>query len=157
MPNEVDYIEVIMDSLVGPSLEWGGGFYRLSDTAKSLCVQGQLVPVERDPEVYRKNGIELDDPDRIESHEVLRLLYPHFKELFHSPEAILRERLKVHVPLLLRLYGWQHPRIMEGELPSQSPSLMAIADMLAHGRWYDFVDPGTDNVHWRNWPAGGSL
>jgi hypothetical protein len=156
-PKEVDYIEVTADGPERPSLEWGGGFYSLSDAAKSLSVQGQLVPVQHDHEVYKKHGIELDDPDRIESHEVLRLLYPHFKELFYAPEETLRGRLEVHVPLVLRLYGWQHPRIMDGERPSQSPSLVAIAEMLEHGRWYDFVDPGVDNVDWRNWPAGGSL
>jgi hypothetical protein len=156
VPHEVDFLEPTSDGPEGPTFDWDG-LQLLSKAAKSICVHGQDLPVEHNLATYRKNGIRLSERPHIESHELLRLLYPRFKEVFHAPEKTLRARLAVNLPLVLRLYGWQHPRIMAGELPSQSPSIVAIAAMLKSGRVFSFFDPGVDNVHWSNWPDGGSL
>jgi hypothetical protein len=158
VPHQVDYHRPTEDGAEGHTfVEEDNGAIYVSSTAQTIRVRGQLVPVDSDPAVYERHQIPLNDHPRIEPHDLMRLLYPEFREVVYLPDETLRRRLSADVPLVHRAYRWQHPRAQQGELPSQSPSLVAIAQMLVSGRVFDFHDPGVDNIDWRNWPEGGSL
>jgi hypothetical protein len=94
---------------------------------------------------------------RLRTWHLLRGLVPEHRELLLATEAERRRGVPADLPLLLKLDDWEHPRLLEGELPSGSDSFKQIARVIAKRdpRLYEVSDEG--NVHWRNWPNSGSL
>jgi hypothetical protein len=129
----------------------------LSPSARSFRFRGMLFGVSHDLKAYENAGVILQDPPRIEAFEVMRLSSVMYPGVFYATEEQVRSRICSDIPLVLRLYGWQHPDLGAGETMSQSPSIRAVAGFMEAGGTGPFIDPGIDNVHWKNWPAGGNL
>jgi hypothetical protein len=129
----------------------------LSPDARTFRFRGSLFAVSHDPKAYADCGINLQDSSRIEAYELMRLSACRYPNTLHASEDEVRSRLSVDIPMVLRLYGWQHPNFAIGETMSQSPSIRAVAEFLEAGATGPFTDPGVDNIHWNNWPAGGNL
>lgn len=87
---------------------------------------------------------------------VIRGLVPDYRDLLLATESERRRGLPADLPLLLQLDDWEHPRLLEGELPSGSESFRQIARVIA-ARDPSFYKGAEGNVHWRNWPNAGSL
>ena len=94
----------------------------------------------------------------LKSWHVLRALVPEHRELLLATESERRRGVPADLPLLLQLDDWDHPRLMEGELPRSSVAFKQIAQALAAAdpSKYD-PDLVDGNVHWSNWPDSGSL
>jgi hypothetical protein len=94
----------------------------------------------------------------LDSWHVLRALVPEHRELLLATEDERRRGVPGDLPLLLQLDDWDHPRLMEGELPRSSDAFKQIARVLAAAdpSLYD-ADCVEGNVHWSNWPNSGSL
>ena len=90
--------------------------------------------------------------------ELARGLVPEHRGLLLATEAERREGVASEFRRLLLLDDWDHPRLMEGERPSDCASFRMIAEVLASSD-PSIYDAGkvTANTHWRNWPESGSL
>lgn len=88
---------------------------------------------------------------------LMRGLVPEHRELLLATEEERGRGVPGDLRLLVRVDEWDHPRLMEAELPSGCESFKLIAKVLASG------DPGLyrpteePNTHWSNWPISGSL
>jgi len=88
---------------------------------------------------------------------LVRGLVPEYREMLLASEAERREGVPVDLPMLLQLDDWDHPRLLEGELPSGSESFKQIARALAAGDAKEYRAEVEGNVHWKNWPNSGNL
>jgi len=89
---------------------------------------------------------------------LMRGLVPEHRELLLATEAERRRGIAPRLELLMQADNWDHPHLLEGELPSSSDAFKHVAEVLAERNpklWTFGEDEG--NVHWRNWPHSGSL
>jgi hypothetical protein len=123
--------------------------------------QREHLPPEVAEEAIRQ--IEADLRPRVGKFEVntwdlLRGMVPQYRELLLATEEERRRGIPRDLPLLLQIDNWDHPRLMEGELPSGSDAFKQIAKVLAtrdKAFWKFEAEDG--NTHWRNWPLSGSI
>jgi hypothetical protein len=125
--------------------------------AQSLLVRGRPLRIPRDPEVYRRKGIALEDPSRLQPFQLMRALVPEHRESFLATEEELRERVPADLPLILRLEEWHHPDVARRELPSQSSTFQMLAEVLRTNSRQPYRPIKPSNTHWSNWPEGGTL
>jgi hypothetical protein len=124
--------------------------------ATTVLVRGREIAIPA-RDAFEREGIQLEEPDRIHTFEVCRYLAAVDRDgVLATPE----ER-RTHVPReleeILVLDDWHHPDTVTGEVASQTGSFRSIARVLATGETaaYDASEPA--NTHWSNWPDGGSL
>jgi hypothetical protein len=86
-----------------------------------------------------------------------RGLVPEHRDLLLASDAERRLGIPAGLTKLLEVDEWDHPRLMEGELPSWCESFRLIAEALAKGDpdLYRPTEPA--NTHWSNWPLSGNL
>lgn len=129
----------------------------INPLAKDLEIRGNLIPIPRDPGIYSKNGIALEDPPSIRAFELLRLLSVTHRELLLATEAELKERRNGDIPLFIRLDEWYHPDTSGDEKPSQNETFMLIAEAIDKLDRSIYRPTKLPNTHWSNWPGGGTL
>jgi hypothetical protein len=88
---------------------------------------------------------------------LLRGLVPEYREPLLSTDAERRRGLPKGLPQLVQLNDWDHPRLLDGELPSGSKSFRGVASVLAGADPRTVEWPAQGNVHWSHWPDSGSL
>jgi hypothetical protein len=120
--------------------------------AKSIRVRAKelKLPPKR---LYASYGVELFSLPKIERHELARCLVAAHPGCFfaNSQEIKASTGLSLGRPIL-RLKEWRHPKILDGELPSQTETFQMLSDVLVSGdtrRWQPKEEP---NTHWTNWP-----
>ena len=86
----------------------------------------------------------------------VRGLVPEHRDALLATEEERRRGVPADLPKLIQLDDWHHPRVAEGEQPSDSPSFVALAEAIATGDAARYRVEG-GNVHWRHWPFSGSL
>jgi hypothetical protein len=89
---------------------------------------------------------------------LVRGMVPEHRELLLATEHERRHGISSDLPLLLQTSQWDHPKLMDGELPSGRESFQKIAGVLARSEvslWNFDAEAG--NVHWSNWRLSGSL
>lgn len=129
----------------------------LRPDANFIYVRDQMVAIETGIPSYENAGITLFRPPEIEPHDVCRLLKKRIPTIFDATDAELRKCLVADLPLVVRLSDWQHPLILDGELPSNSPSFRSIAKLLERKSSLEYQEVGCPNTDWRNWPQQGTL
>lgn len=87
---------------------------------------------------------------------LVRGLVPEHREGLMATEAERRRGVPADLPMLIQLDDWEHPRLMDNELPRGSESFKQLARVIAEN------DPtlyrvSEGNVHWSNWPNSGDL
>jgi hypothetical protein len=90
--------------------------------------------------------------------DLVRGMVPEHRELLLATEAERRRGIPKDIPLILQIDEWDHPRLLEGEIPSGSIAFKQVAKVLStqdRSLWKFEAEEG--NVHWRNWPQSGSL
>jgi hypothetical protein len=95
---------------------------------------------------------------KLRTWHLVRGLVPEYRELLLATEEERRRGIPQDLPLVLRLDDWEHPRLLEGEMPSQSASFRRIARVLEKRDptlWE--LKQGEGNVHWKHWPNSGNL
>ena len=88
---------------------------------------------------------------------LMRGLVPEYRDLLLSTEVEQRKGVPKDLRLFARIDEWNHPRLLNGELPSHFDSFRQLARAMAAGnpKLYQPTEPG--NVHWSNWPHSGCL
>jgi hypothetical protein len=129
---------------------------RIADGATTVIVRGEVVKLPS-LEEYDQNGVELEDPPRIHVFELCRFLAEVEREHVLSTSEERRISLLPEMPQVLQLEEWNHPNLVEGELPSQSETFQQLAQVLVTGNRDTYRPSQPPNTHWKNWPEGGSL
>jgi hypothetical protein len=95
---------------------------------------------------------------KLRSWHLVRGMVPEYRELLLATDAERRRGIPKDLPLLLQVDNWDHPRLLDGELPSSCTSIKQIAKVLAqHDRALWTFEEEEGNVHWSNWPQSGSM
>jgi hypothetical protein len=119
------------------------------------------LPPEEAEQIIRRYETELRPlVGKFELHtwDLLRGMVPEYRETLLATEAERRRGIPRDLPLVLQIDHWDHPRLLEGELPSASVAFKQLAKVLAtRDRAFWKFDAEEGNVHWRNWPLSGSL
>ena len=124
-----------------------------------LRVRQQAISYDVTPKALGNIGIGADEMDGGSASitELVRSLVPEHRNLLFATEEELNQRLQVDVPLILRLNEWNHPNVVEDELPSRSETFQLIADILVSGDPMLYKPTLPPNTHWRNWLESGTL
>lgn len=124
-----------------------------------LRVREQAISYDVASEALERIGIGEDEMDGgpISITELVRSLVPEHRDLLLATEEELNQRLQTDVPLILRLNEWNHPNVVEDELPSRSETFQMVADVLVSGDPTLYKPILPPNTHWRNWLESGTL
>ena len=125
--------------------------------AADLRIRGQSVEVPRQPEHYLQRDVFLESPPDLQGFELLRGLLPEHRELLLATDEEIQALLPPDLPRLLRLDEWNHPDVSEGDLPSESSTFQALAEVLETGDATLYKPRNKPNTHWSRWPEGGIL
>ncbi len=128
----------------------------VAEGATEVVLRGRRVAIGS-PSTFAEHGIELEEPPRIMTHELCRLLAAlHRDDVLATPT----ER-RVSVPPELReilvLEAWHHPDVVNDERPSQTEAFEQLARVLSTGDLGAYGPSAPANTHWVHWPDGGSL
>ena len=93
----------------------------------------------------------------LDTWHLARGLVPEHRDLLLATEAERRKGVPSGLPLLLQVDEWDHPRLMEQELPSSCESFKMLARVLAKRDPGEYRPTEPPNTHWSNWPQSGSL
>lgn len=132
-------------------------YFYLNPDCSTFMLRGQVLPLYQDRELYRNSGIEIEDPERINAFEFLRLLDALHHGMLVATEQEIRERIPPYLPKILELHNWYHPDVVNGELPGKNETFVQIARVLETGDIGNYKPTHEPNTNWKNWPEGGTL
>lgn len=113
--------------------------------ASGVIVRGTTLRIP----VVVSHGTELWD--------LLRLIVPSDRERFLATEDELRARVPADLPLMLTLDEWNHPDVVNGQMPSRTEAFQQLAEVLVTRDTTRYAPSLEPNTHWTNWPEGGAL
>lgn len=128
----------------------------LARDASEITVRDRFVKLPALKE-YGRHGIELMQTPQVQIFELCRFLADVERERVLASPKERRVSLPPDMKQVLQLEEWNHPDVVNNDLPSQSEAFQQLAEVLVQG------DPGlyrptrSPNTHWRNWPEGGTL
>lgn len=132
-------------------------YFYLNPKCTAFTLRGQTLPLYQDRELYKNYGIEIEDSERINAFEFLRLLDALHHDKLVATENEIKDRIPNDLTKFIELRDWFHPDVVNKELPSKSETFIQIAKVLETGN-ADFYKPTNDpNTSWKNWPDGGTL
>lgn len=131
-------------------------FY-LNPDCTTFTLRDQILPLYHNRQLYKDSGIEIEDAQRINAFEFLRLLDALHHDKLVATENEILERIPTFLPKIIELHNWFHPDVVNDELPSNNETFIQIAKVLETGN-IDYYKPTHEpNTHWKNWPDGGTL
>lgn len=155
MRNE-NFLSLTADSPDCETFDTEESFY-LNPNASTFILRNEVRPVIHDRDKYFSNNIILEDEERINAFEFLRMLDNLYHDKLVATEKEVRDRIPNDIPKILELHEWYHPDVANAELPSENETFRQIAKVLETGI-SDFYKPThKPNTHWKNWPDGGTL
>jgi hypothetical protein len=107
--------------------------------------------------VFEKQADEYRGRTHFMGHHLLRGLLSEHRESLLASDEERRSGLSPGLPQFLQLNEWQHPDILNRELPSETESFVLLAESMAAGDTALYRPTIPPNTHWANWPEGGSL
>ena len=129
----------------------------LNPETKTMILRDKEIPINHNREFYLKQGIELEENDKILVWEFLRGLTPEYHPEFEATEREIRERIPKNLPMIMELKQWNHPDCADSEIPSKNETFKQIAKVLETGQNKFYRPTKQPNNHWKNWPDGGTL
>lgn len=108
-------------------------------------------------EAFSRHGIELEDPERIGVFELCRLLAAVARDRVLATDVEQRVSVPPELVKILQLEEWEHPDLVNDELPSQRRSFQQLARVLETGDVGLYRPRAKPNTQWQNWPDGGRL
>jgi hypothetical protein len=126
------------------------------DPGLVLHVRDREVPLP-DRSDYRKQEIELSEPERILVFELCRYVAAIARESVLATHDERRVSILPEMQQLIVLDEWHHPDLVDHERPSQVETFQQLALVLATGDTRHYQPTTPPNTHWQNWPDGGSL
>jgi hypothetical protein len=132
-------------------------YFYLNPDCATFTLRDQIIPLYQDRELYKDSGIEIEDSERINAFEFLRLLDALHHDQLVATENEIKERIPNGLTKIIELRNWFHPDVVNDELPSKNETFIQIAKVLETGN-IDFYKPTHEpNTSWKNWPDGGTL
>lgn len=128
----------------------------IAEGAKAVMLRGNVATLPA-LEEYSHHEIELEDPSRVHVFALCRFLAAVEREQVLSNSEERRISLLPEMQQILLLEEWNHPNLVEDELPSQSETFRQLAQVLVTGDRDAYRPVAPPNTHWKNWPDGGSL
>jgi hypothetical protein len=135
----------------------GDELFYLNPECESFDLRGEIIPLPQNKELYKLSGIDLEEENRINAFELLRLLDAQNHHILVATEKEIRARIPGDLPLILELRHWFHPDVANDELPSGNETFKQIAEVLESGDSEYYQPSRSPNTHWKNWPDGGTL
>lgn len=132
-------------------------YFYLNPKCEKFLLRDKHESIPHDRQLYQDNGIELQDEQRINAFEFLRLLDSIKHERLIATENETRERIPTDIAMILELHEWFHPDVANGELPSANETFQQIAQVLPTGDVQLYRPMEKPNTHWKNWLEGGTL
>jgi len=132
-------------------------YFYLNPRCTNFILRDEIFTLFQDRELYKSNGIQLEDETKINAYEFLRLLDTLYHHKLVATENEIRERIPKDIQKVLELHDWFHPDVANGELPSENETFIQIAEVLETGNVEYFKPTHCPNTHWTNWPDGGTL
>ncbi|HUQ06154.1 MAG TPA: hypothetical protein VM261_26805 [Kofleriaceae bacterium] len=126
------------------------------DAHGAIVLRGRTYPLPP-RSAYARLGIELVDPRRLHTFELIRYLAAIARDEVLATPSERRANLAADQDELLVLDDWHHPDLAGDERPSQLESFQQLALVLETGDVSRYRPTAAGNTHWRNWPGGGSL
>jgi hypothetical protein len=124
--------------------------------AVEVSVRGVTIPLPPADE-YAPHGIRLQEPPRVHTFELCRLLAETMR---HNVIATVEERrvsVHPHLKQILQLDEWRHPDVSGGDRPSTSKTFRELAEVLETGDVTLYRPTEAPNTHWSNWSEAGLL
>jgi hypothetical protein len=131
-------------------------FY-LNPDCTTFILRDQILPLYQDRKLYNDSGIEVEDPERINAFEFLRLLDALHHDKLVATENEIKERIPTDLPQIIELQNWFHPDVANDELPSNNETFIQIAKVFETGNIYYYKPTHEPNTNWKNWDEGGTL
>lgn len=131
-------------------------FY-LNQDCTTFTLREQILPLYHNRQLYKDARIEIQDAQRINAFEFLRLLDALHHDKLVATETEIRERIPNNLPKIMELHNWFHPDVVNDELPSNNETFKQIAKVLETGNIYHYKPTHEPNTNWKNWPDGGTL
>jgi hypothetical protein len=132
-------------------------YFYLNPDCTNFILRDQILPLYQNRKLYNDSGIEIEEPERINAFEFLRLLDALHHDKLVATENEIKQRIPNDLPKIIELHNWFHPDVVNDELPSNNETFVQIAKVLETGN-IDFYKPTYEpNTNWKNWPDGGTL
>lgn len=139
-----DWQDDACDELVVPSID------------ASVTLRSERIPLPTRAD-YADVGIRLDSAEQVEVFELCRYLAERHRPLVLATADELRLSVMPQMAQLLQLDAWHHPNVADGERPSGSETFRQLARVLETGDVAHYRPTHPPNIHWSNWPEGGTL
>ena len=132
-------------------------YFYLNQDCSHFILRDKMVPIIHDRKQYLSAGINIEDTERINAFEFLRMLDRLYHQKLVATESEIRQRIPVDIPKILELSEWYHPDLANSELPSENETFKQISEVLRTGDVGFYKPTFKPNTHWTNWPDGGTL
>jgi hypothetical protein len=126
----------------------------VADDATEIVLRGEPVRLPT-LEGLEQHGVPPSRPPRVLVFEVCRFLAEIRRDRVLATDEERRVNVPTELKELLRLDDWNHPDLMNEEIPSGSESFQQLAAVLASGDIVNYRPTSAPNTHWTNWPDGG--
>jgi hypothetical protein len=124
--------------------------------ADEVTLRGRAVAVP-DAGSYGRHGITLEAPPRVGIWELCRYLAAIKREQVLATPEERRSLVPPDLVELLVLDEWTHPDRLNDELPSDTETFRQLATVAVTGNVDAYRPTTPPNIHWSNWPEGGTL
>ena len=128
----------------------------VASDATSVTVRNQVVELPP-AEHFESHGITLEEPPRVRTFELCRLLASTHRDLVLATPQERRVSVPDELDELLILDDWCHPDVVKDDRPSASKTFFELANVLVQGNTALVDTSRPPYTHWSNWPDGGSL
>jgi len=110
-----------------------------------------------DKSEFRAKEVELENPREIQVFEYCRLLAASNRDAILATPEERRNCIPPELDQIMQLEEWNHPDVVNEELPSSNQTFRQLADVLISGDVSRYSPSAAPNTHWKHWPDGGTL
>jgi len=128
----------------------------VAEGENTVLVRGNPVKRPRLAE-YASYEINLEDAPNVYVIEFCRLLAASARDSVLATADERRTCVPPELEQVMQLEEWNHPDLVNGELPSSNASFKSLAEVLVYGNVSAYRPSEEPNTHWKNWPEGGTL
>jgi hypothetical protein len=125
----------------------------LNPKLKEIKVRDQAINIQIDELHFSSKDIDIENIKSIKPWEFMRSILPENAHHFWLTPEEISWRIPNGLVEILNLQDWYHPNFLKWEKPSDSPSFIEIASVIATGDASNYCTK-EQNTHWSNWPEG---
>lgn len=150
-----NFLSFTDDSDDGRTFDEDESFYLELETPTFLLREAKVRLIHQRAE-YQNAGIVLEEENRVNAFEFLRLLNVKYRKRTFATEQEIRGRIPADIPKILELDEWFHIDLAGDEKPSENETFQMLAKVLETGNLNEYKPTKSPNTHWSNWPESGT-